>query len=148
LGHDPKFFIGSSSGLWNLASIFGVPSALTNMIPLSTLGYSPKDLSIPKLLKKTTNGQVLKFSDAFSNGLSNLRTASAYIRNEIEPVENNSEDILSLVMDIYESINTKDFNINESLQIRFRKHMKSNEYGFKSRANLGPRFLEKYKNLM
>ena len=52
LAAGANYFVGNSSGIWILSSIFGVPCALANMIPVSTFGYSPLDLSIPKLLRE------------------------------------------------------------------------------------------------
>lgn len=144
-----RFFVGSSSGLWNVASVFGVPCALANMVPISTLGYSPVDISIPKLLCSAIDKKILTFEEVFSLGIANLRTASAYKSAEIVALENQSEDILDLVKDIYETITQQNVALlaDADLQQVFRALMSQHDYGFYSGARLGPRFLHRYKDL-
>jgi hypothetical protein len=44
------FFLGNSSGLFLLSGVFGVPSALANLIPVSScLSVGPRDIGIPKI---------------------------------------------------------------------------------------------------
>lgn len=59
-----KFFVGSSSGLFNVARIFNVPYLLTNLAPFPWVGKSgPRNLDIPKLLRRKGDGSFLTFRE-------------------------------------------------------------------------------------
>ena len=144
-----RFFVGSSSGLWNLASVFGVRSALANMIPVSTLGYGIGDLSIPKLLQRDGSTEPMPFKEVFEGGLANLRTASAYRAAGVQVIENSSADILDLVREMHQEISGCGHRapLEDQLQTVFRGLMGPRDYGYPAAGRIGSKFLKKHRIL-
>ncbi|HYA29705.1 MAG TPA: TIGR04372 family glycosyltransferase, partial [Acidobacteriota bacterium] len=54
-----RFFLGNTSGLSMMSTVFGVPCALVNMIPVTSMGWLSGDLCIPKLLRKRNETRYL-----------------------------------------------------------------------------------------
>lgn len=145
-----RFFVGSSSGLWNLSSVFGVRSALANMIPVSTLGYAVGDLSIPKLLQRDGAADAMHFKDVFESGLANLRTASAYRAASVRVIENSSDDILELVTEMHAEVSGNAASSTEETQSQaaFRALMGPKDYGYHAVSRIGDKFTNKYRKLI
>lgn len=145
-----RFFVGSSSGLWNLASVFGVRSALANMIPVSTLGYAVGDVSIPKLLQREGAAEPLSFKAVFDGGLANLRTASAYQAAGVRAIENSADDIADLAREMHEAVVADDnqTRLLNASQEAFRSLMRRHDYGYHAAGRIGNSFLKKYRHLI
>jgi putative glycosyltransferase (TIGR04372 family) len=80
-GHR-SFFLGNSSGIALVSSVFGVSAALANMVPLSPLGVMPCDLSIPKLYRRRQDGRLLGF-DEISARRRRISDMPASIRRQV-----------------------------------------------------------------
>ena len=102
-----KFMIGTSSGLSALSYIFGVPLALTNLLPTATVYLSKRDMFIPRILKSKKNNNLLKFSEIFSPPI-NIAMIDGSYRNllELDFVENTSDEIFNLVKEMFENISS------------------------------------------
>lgn len=150
-----KFMIGTSSGLSALSYIFGVPLALTNLLPTATVYLSKRDMFIPRILKSNKNGKLLKFFEIFSPPV-NIAMIDGSYRNllELDFVENTSDEILYLVKEMFENIsNDKKNFINEELQERFHKSLENIEPligfpGMRFQCNVSSYFLKKYIHLL
>lgn len=145
-----RYFVGNSSGLWILASIFGVPCALANMIPISTLGYSPVDISIPKLLSQFPDNHPIPFPSIFSQPLANFRLSSQYRLAGIMPLDNTSEEICELVQEMHGVMtNTWHYDsTDEELQAKFRKLWHHGHYGYGAGGRTGAFFLRRHQKLL
>jgi putative glycosyltransferase (TIGR04372 family) len=100
-----SFFLGSTSGLAFLASIFGVPIAHANMIPVETLGIRHCDLSIPKKLWSTRLKRYMFFKEIFEEGHSGYFFSHQYVDAGIRVDENDEYDILDLAMEMLDRLN-------------------------------------------
>jgi putative glycosyltransferase (TIGR04372 family) len=146
-----KFFVGNTSGLFGLSSIFGVPVACCNMIPITTsLVYSHKDIGIPAMYSK--NSKLLSFKKIFRSKIRNALFDSDYkkIKEKTKIIYNSPEDIKSLVSEMYNQLNNS-FKINNSdlkLQKKFKKNFKLGDSRFFSKSNISYSFLRKYKKLL
>jgi putative glycosyltransferase (TIGR04372 family) len=145
-----KFFLGNTSGLSLVSTVFGVPSALVNLIPLSTMPYLPGDLGIPKLLRRSRDGGLLTFTEILDSPLGNFRYARAYSDAGVEVVENSSEDILDLVTEMLDRIEGTFVSDpqDELLQLRFRALLRPGHYGYGAASRIGAAFLRKHSSLL
>ena len=100
-----RYFVGTSSGLFIVASVFGVPCALTNMIPAPTLGYSPSDIAIPKLLCRSSDHGTVSIPSVFKSPLANFRLSNQFKQAGVIPLENTSGEILGLVQEMHGVVN-------------------------------------------
>jgi putative glycosyltransferase (TIGR04372 family) len=70
---NTKFFLGNSSGLYILSTVFNRPCALTNLLPFANTGFNKMDLSIPKLIKHTLSNKILTLNEIMDNDISKYR---------------------------------------------------------------------------
>jgi putative glycosyltransferase (TIGR04372 family) len=147
---DCRFFLGNSSGLFTVSEIFGVPCAMANMIPLSTLGYSPKDISIPKLLRRREETDYLRFNKVFESPLADYRLAKLYDDAGVEVEENSAEDIRDLVAEMLGRLEGKFIETEEDreLQRRYMAFFRPGHYSYGAASRTGTVFLRKYKQLL
>lgn len=145
------FFVGNTSGLFGLSSIFGVPVACCNLIPITASPvYSYKDIGIPKLYSK--NGKLLKFEEVFKSKLRNAQEDKFYnqARKTIKVLNNNQDDIKDLTAEKFFQLNNK-FKITKKdiiLQKKFKKNFKYGDMKYYSKSNVGFSFLRKYDELI
>jgi len=146
-----RFFLGSASGLYNVASVFGKPVAAVNMAPLSmVLPLAKGDIGIPKLYRDRESGRLLGFDEIISMGAANYRFSDEFIAAGIRLESNSPEDILDLVVEQYNRTEGTFFVSEENyhLQNQFTGLFKNGDYCYGSSAHIGSAFLRKYKDLL
>ena len=142
-----KFFFGTSSGLANLASVFGTPLAITNIAPLNmVLLPNYCDRGIFKIYRSSKNNSLLTFNEIFKNDSSNFRHTIDFINSGIELIDNTDEEILGLCEEMLAVNNNSSFDLE--LQSKFKNLMNPTHYTFGAIGNIGSKFLEKYKILL
>lgn len=143
-----RFILGNTSGIFLVSSIFGVPSALANMIPMPTLGLCHYDLSIPKLHKM--NGDYLSFKNVMASEISLYRYASLYKDNQIEVEENSAEDILALTEEMFDRLEGKfvETHDEKALHQQYISLMGPQHYSYGGCSKISVRFLQKHKKLL
>ena len=145
------FFLGNSSGLFLLSTVFGRKSALANIVPVSgAIPFGHNDLGIPKLLRQKKTGQLLSYSDLLQSPAGNFRFTSQYEKQGILIEDNSAEDIRDLALEMLERINnrieyTKD---DEELQKRFLRLFGPGHYSYGANSRIGRQFLRKYSHLI
>ena len=137
------YFVGTSSGLWILSSIFGKPCALSNMIPVSTLGYSPLDISIPKRLINKNTHKTLPYPEIFNSKIANYRISQQYKDANLEIVENTPDEILELTKEI----SNKTFLPAEIQNDDFLKLLKDGDYSFGATSRTSRYYINKHNDL-
>jgi putative glycosyltransferase (TIGR04372 family) len=144
-----KFFLGSHSGLCNLADIFGVPVVVTNSAHMAgVLPYGVKDIGIPKLTWSVKENRYLHFKEVLP--LSHNRICQLFESSQLRLVENSPEDIKSLTEEMFDRIEGK-FNYtreDEELQEHFKSLMNPGHFSFGSVSRIGRDFLRKYSSLV
>jgi putative glycosyltransferase (TIGR04372 family) len=146
-----RFFLGNTSGIGCLASVFGVPVAAANLVPLSAaLPYGRSDLGIPKLLWSLEKNRYLTFKEVFSSPISNYRWTHLYEKAKVRVDENSPDDIRDLVIEMLERIagTVVYTEQDEALQSRFKQMMGPSHYSYGSAARIGRDFLQKYRRLL
>lgn len=139
------FFLGSTSGLMNLPSVFGVPCALTNWTALFSLPCFPHDLFITKRFWNKAENRFIPWNEMarppYSEAMDDeLRTMG------LQMIDNTPEEIADLAK---EMLNRRLGKYEESesakmLQQKARVIFDST-YSSKSPARAGEEFLKKYE---
>ncbi|HEX5125905.1 MAG TPA: TIGR04372 family glycosyltransferase [Rhodocyclaceae bacterium] len=140
-----RFILGNTSGIALVGSAFGTPCALANMIPFSALGLGPEDISIPKLLWSETLSRYLTCQEILNSSIANFANAKRYEEIGIKVVDNSSEDIRLLVLDMIENLNIG-FRSTETKNSVGLK-LAASHYGYESIAILSPRFIGSHPEL-
>ena len=141
-----RFFVGTTSGLMAVATMFNRPCAMTNAIPYGMApGLSPRDVSILKLLKDE-EGRFYRFSTTFQCGVSRWRSAQQFRDARVKVVQNAPDEIRDLVIEMIERDEGR-FHPTEDdriLQDVFLGHMDPRDFCYGSGASVGRAFLRKY----
>jgi putative glycosyltransferase (TIGR04372 family) len=146
-----KMFLGCSSGIYALSSIFGVPVATANMVPIgAVLPGGDLDLSIPKLFKDKKTGGHIKFKEIFESDISNARSDWDIISEKYEVISNSPEDIRNLLI---EQLDRLDLNFIEDLEDHnrqkiFKSLLKPGHYSYGAASKISSLFLSKYSYLL
>jgi putative glycosyltransferase (TIGR04372 family) len=146
-----KLFLGNSSGIAALSSIFGIPVAAANMVPIGAIlqgGYL--DISIPKLYKDKKTGRYLKFKEMFESDIANSRSDWEIAGSGYEVISNSPEDIRNLLVEQLDRIN---LNFVEKLEDHKRQEvftslLKSHHYSYGAASKISSLFLKKYSHLL
>lgn len=149
-----RFFLGNSSGLYLLATVFGVHAVLANLIPVSSaLPVGSGDLGIPKILRSRKSGQLLTYREILGTPIGNFRYASQYEAECITVEENSPEDIRDLTIEMLDEITTAESRDakdgrDEQLQQQFKGMIVPGHYSFGANSRIGREFLRKYARLL
>jgi putative glycosyltransferase (TIGR04372 family) len=99
-----KFFLGTTSGIYVLSSMFGIPVAYANMVPYGECGRMPHDIVIFKKCRNRGTGQFIPLPELIARGLDadwlTLDELEQLDREGIEFVENTGEEILDLAREM------------------------------------------------
>ncbi len=145
-----KFFVGNTSGLFIVSTMFGVPVVSVNFAPMSALQYTHRDISIPKLLFSKRKNRLLSFDEVLNSPLANLRYSSHFDSEGVQVVDNTSDEITDAVLEMFERVSgICEYNENDDkLQMAFLSLVKPGHYGYGSAARVGRDFLRKHKELL
>lgn len=145
-----KAFIGNTSGLFIVSTIFGVPVASVNFAPMSAMQYTFRDISIPKLLYSDKKKRLLTFQEVLDSPLANYRYASHFEAEHVRVIDNTEDEIANLVREMLErSTGSCEYTEeDENLQKAFFSLIKNGHYGYGSAARIGRDFLRKHKELL
>ncbi len=145
-----RFIVGNTSGLFIVGSIFGVPSALANMIPIPTLGFLAQDISMPKLLFSQPLGRMLSFPEIMSSPVAEFRAASLYVDHQLVPIENTADEILAITLEMFArlegimSVSQED----ECLHQRYLALMQPQHYSYGAASRISLDFLRRHSALL
>lgn len=141
-----RFFLGNTSGLCIVSTIFGVPSALANLTPLDvTYPAGVLDLGIPKLLA-SQSGEIIPFAEAFNSPAASFRYAELYRDSGLVTVDNSPEEIKELAIEMIDRFDRRSSytDQDENLQNEFRQLLRPGHYTFGAASRIGRDFLRKY----
>jgi len=132
-----KFFLGCTSGLFMVATFFGIPCGLSNIVPLTVSPFSKNDFYIYKHHFDTVNKKYLNFDQVKNIGLESERV-QWHLQTKIQLVENSEEEIESLCKILYdqEILGNK---IHHA--IHGYAKLDSSYYGFHSLSRVDPSFV-------
>lgn len=151
LSAKAKFFIGNSSGLKAISQAFNVPVAATNQIGFNLILQPKNSLTIYKKLYSINKKRILTYNEIYDLGLFNEEGNKGYFseyynKNRLIPVENTSQEIKELVVDMFNLIDNK--KLNPIIQKRFKKKYLYDYKDVELAGNVAPSFLRINKNLI
>jgi putative glycosyltransferase (TIGR04372 family) len=168
--HDPfmdiylsarcKFFLGNNSGIITVARIFNVPWAAANMCPFPWVGKAGKrNKDIPKHLQRCSDGHVMTYQEIASAGLLEcyhdeperlryLFQEETYKKMGYQWLENTSDEILDLCMDMYDSTVGRSLD-PEGLRLQdvFNRLYKKGYHSLTG-GGISPRFALRHRDLI
>lgn len=145
-----RFFIGNSSGLALVSSVFGRPSLLVNAVPMSGLGVLASDLTVPKLYWDSRKRRLLRFDEILGTPAGSYRFATQYERVGIEVRDNSPDEILDATSEMLDKVEGchLPFLEDEQLQQSFMSLLRPNDYGYGAASRVSAAFLRKYRHLL
>lgn len=140
------FWLGTNSGLFMLASSFGVPAALTNVAPATFRPWSYSDIFVPKLYFSHRLGRVLTFRESLAPS---LYTSHDIDGQGVTPLDNDAEDIVDLADEMCRRLDgTIEYtDYDQQLQTAFN-NLHPSYYPFGVTSRIGYRFLQKHARLL
>jgi putative glycosyltransferase (TIGR04372 family) len=145
-----RFFLGCTSGLSFLSTVFGVPVAQANMIPVETLGIRACDVSMPKLLWDLSLKRYLRFDEIMNAEAGGYFFTHQYRQANLRVDENSPQEILDLATEMLDRIagcfqeTAEDLSLHEKYMAYFKPGHYS--YGANSRICIG--FLRRHRDLL
>lgn len=145
-----RFILGNTSGIFLVASIFGIPSALANMIPFPTLGLIAQDLSIPKHYFSKDKNRLLTFKEIMQLPISTYRTALLYAQENMDVIENNPEDILLLTTEMLDRLDGQFIETAEDIDLhqKYMSLFKPHHYSYGACSKVSYQFLRRCRHLL
>lgn len=146
-----RFFLGSDSGLYHLAGVFGVPAAIANYSHMSgALPYGTRDLGIPKLIWSEKEKRYLSFREILDSDISCFLQDKNFEDAGLKAVENSGEDIRDLAHEMLGRLEGRwqTTEEDERLQESFKSLMKPTHYSYGAASRIGRDFLRKYSFLL
>lgn len=137
-----RFILGNTSGIALVGSVFGTPCALANMSPITAMGFTFKDISIPKLLMSKRKNKLISIIEARNLGLASAQFTQQYKSAGVELLENSPQDILELTIEMFDSLD-KCFSSKKSKSENLE--LKIGDYAFLSASKIGQSFLKRYR---
>lgn len=157
-----KFFLGSTAGLVVVSAIFNVPIAGANFIPLYPT-WRTGDIIIPKKIWSIEERRLLTFRELieFAGDVrgGDIRPqgicSNIYVYNKLADgkyivIENTSQEILDLTMEINECLDGtfKITDEDEELQKRFHSLLHPDDFIYGTPVRIGTKFLRENKGLI
>ncbi|HYA20656.1 MAG TPA: TIGR04372 family glycosyltransferase [Acidobacteriota bacterium] len=145
-----RFFLGNTSGLSMISTVFGVLCGLVNIIPVTSMGWFSGDLCIPKLLRKRNERRYLSFNEILASDVCSYRMSSFYRDAGIEIEDNSPEDIFDLTVEMLDRLDGHQDKFRDYLKLQeaFARLLKPRHYGYGTPARIGGLFLAKHRELL
>ncbi len=147
---NTRFFVGTTSGLTMVATVFSRPCALVNMIPHgASLGMAPGDISIPKVLVRA-DGNVLSLLEIRARNLSGARYAQLFEKAGVTVRDNSAEEIHDLVVELMARLDGTFEVTSEDIDLQrlYRAHLYPGDYCHNSTARIGRDWLRANRDLV
>jgi putative glycosyltransferase (TIGR04372 family) len=143
-----RFYVGTSSGLAYVPSLFDVPCVFTNWFPTGTRPLNGTDIFIPKLHWYDEEKDYVPFDESLAPPLGHIHAYPTLEALGISLKDNTPEDLRDVVV---EMLNRLEGNVayaedDERLQARFDAvAVQSRSFG---NARIGRDFVRKYRALL
>lgn len=93
---EARFFLGTNSGVFGMATLFGTPCAQCNQIPLTSRPYGRNDLAIFKRIRPQNQDQLISFHEILTTKYHLATSGYLYDLWNLEIVNNSPEEIREL----------------------------------------------------
>ncbi len=140
-----RFFVGVSSGPILNPILFGVPTIMTNFMPVTGRPHAGNCLYIPKLLWFNDEKRFASFNEILSTDLGRIFTTHGYTQRNISIIENSQEELNDIVVEMLDVLDksltysAEDDLLQEQLNKLYREYS-----GYGDMSRIGKKFIEKY----
>lgn len=142
-----RFFLGNSSGLFVVSTIFARPIALANNFAVASIPFRKEDIFITKFLRETASGRILSFSEGLEKGFYSLDTPN--IKEGYELVENTPEEILALSQEIIDRLAGKPIDDEAAtLQKLYKERFMSQYTSYELAGEISGSFIKSFPFLI
>lgn len=141
-----RFFLGNTSGLFMVPTIFGVPVALAHMAPLGCVyALHSTDLSIPKHFLDAS-GREFSPAELMASAIGSYRHTRQYAEQGVTVLDNTPEEIRDLVVEMLDRLDgTATYDEGDSTrQKTFRALLRPGHYSYGSVAGIGRDYLRQH----
>ena len=142
------FFIGSNSGLQQVAFNFGVPRVQTNFVPLTVLALTSKDIFISKLCWYPKENRYLTFAEMMLPPYNGCYNQKAFDSVGIETVDNTEDEINALVIEMLDRLDGKFEETSASKDLRVKFNSLKEAHNCYINGPIGDAFLQKHSHLL
>ena len=144
-----KFFLGNTSGLFLVSTIFDVPSALTNQTPFAATGFHKRDISIPKLIRRKGQTEYLNVYEIMNSKTSLFRMSRLYTDAQLELIENTSDEIKELTIEMLEALDGNLYNFQDAALCYsiFISLLRPEHYSYGTRGKISQSFLLRHNSV-
>lgn len=144
------FFLNGGAGMESVPITFRRPIARVNVVPIEYVPSWNKDLFIPQKLWLIKEHRFMTFCEILESGAGRFLESEQYAKFGIEPVENTSEEILAVAIEMDERLKGtwKTTEDDEELQRHFWSLFKSSELHGNVKARIGVNFLRQNQDLL
>ncbi len=146
-----SFFTSSAVGIGSLPIVFRRPVVFVNFISLAHIPASRRlNLIIPKKLWRKKESRFMTFKEILASGTGCFNSSQEYRKHGIEPVENTSEEIRDVCVEMDARLKGQwvATEEDEALQNKFWSLFEPGPLNAVFRARLGTQFLRQNKTLM
>ena len=142
--------VGSTSGLFFVATAFGKPCVLANMSPSSHLAFAPADVTILKLIWSVRLSRYLTFPEIFSRPVAKYRFAKLFAEDGLRVDENTEEDLRELVVEMLDRVagSYNETSEERAVQKQFFSLLRPWHYGHGAAGRIGAGFLRRHRDLL
>jgi putative glycosyltransferase (TIGR04372 family) len=143
-----RFYVGTSSGLAYVPSLFGVPCVFTNWFPTATRPLNTTDLFIPKLHWYDSEHDFVPFAESLAPPLGHIHAKPTLRALGVSLKDNTRQDLRDVVIEMLNRLEAKAAYTEEDeyLQVRFDA-VATNSRSF-GNARIGRDFIRKYRKLL
>lgn len=143
-----RFYLGTNSGYATICTIYNVPCALTNWVPIGWPLWPHQDLMIHKLFREKDTGRYLTLEEIFKREL-------AFIQNwddlpaDIELIANTPEEIAQVTLEMLLQTNNSKNILNSAAPVAVQNSyiQIAKNYGAFTGSRLGKSFIEAHPDV-
>lgn len=144
-----RFFLGNTSGLFILSSIFNVPVVLTNVIPITSMPFRCGDLAIFKRIINLDKNRQLTIKEMLGSDIVHFRVGALYRKNNLGYINNTAEEIRNVTIEMLEAIEGNFYMpASGELMEKFRAMVQPNHYCFSFTSQISLSYLSDNKALL
>jgi putative glycosyltransferase (TIGR04372 family) len=141
-----RFFLGSDSGLFSVAMLFGTPCAIANLVPTAVSTFRSTDLGIPKLMWSRAEGRFLTFAEVFESNVCHCWYEDEFAEAGVDVVDNSADDVRDLALEMLDRLDgiRADGDEEDRLQEQFRSLKRPEHFSYGAAGRVGDAFLKKH----
>jgi len=144
-----KFFLGTTSGICDVATAMNKPRIVTNCVPLGYVVQGKDCIYIPKKIKNKSTGEYLSMSEALQKGMDSQFEGNIFLGDEYEYQNNTSQEILEVTKEMMARLNGA-FQIKEEdkrLMEKYYDLFKPKNMSYKIKNPPGLHFIRNYREV-